>query len=340
MALERSRRQAFACLIDLVRKLRAASPDVVVVRGYNAEVLGRVAAVLAGVPRVIVWAHNCGDLQPRGVVRRICDFALDPVTDAYFGVAHAQLPYLVRELRYPLRKVRIIHNGVDPSLFTDAVDGDLKAQLGVHEDELVVGILAALRPEKDHETFLRAASLVSERNPRARFMIVGDGPRKAALEALAEDLGIRDRVMFTGARNDVAAVLAGMDVFVLCSFTIECFPMALLEAMAAARPAVCTAVGGVPELLQDGVTGYLVPPRDPTALAERLGSLLESGHQRRQFGEAGRSRVEAEFTLEKSVQEAERQISEIAATRRGRTARGAIRLALVLDETSSVGWSC
>ena len=333
VALGRSRRQAFACLIDLVRKLREASPDVVVVRGYNAEVLGRVAAVLAGVPRVIVWVHNCGDLQPRGVLRRICDVALDPVTDAYFGVARAQVPYLVRELRYPPRKVRIIHNGVDPSLFTGAVDGDLKAQLGLHEHELVVGILAALRPEKDHETFLRAASLVSERNPRARFMIVGDGPRRAALEALAEELGIRDRVMFTGARNDVAAVLAVMDVFVLSSFTIECFPMALLEAMASSRPAVCTAVGGVPELLHDGVTGYLVPPRDPTALAERLSSLLESGQQRRQFGAAARARVEAEFTLERSVQEAERQISEIAATRPGRVARGPIRLALVLDET-------
>ena len=332
VALGRSRRQAFACLIDLVRRLRAASPDVVVVRGYNAEVLGRVAAVLAGVPRVIVWVHNCGDLRPRGVLRRICDVALDPVTDAYFGVARAQVPYLVRELRYSPRKVRIIHNGVDLSSFT-GVDGDLRAQLGLHEHELVVGILAALRPEKDHETFLRAASLVSERNPRARFMIVGDGPRRAALEALAEELGIRDHVMFTGARNDVAAVLAAMDVFVLSSFTIECFPMALLEAMASSRPAVCTAVGGVPELLHDGVTGYLVPPRDPTALAERLSSLLESGQQRHQFGAAARARVEAEFTLETSMQEAERQISEIAATRPGRVARGPIRLALVLDET-------
>jgi glycosyltransferase involved in cell wall biosynthesis len=335
VALGRSRREAFLCLIDLVRKLREASPDVVVVRGYNAEVLGRIAAVLARIPRVIVWVHNCDDLRPRGVLRRICDVALDGVTDAYFGVARAQVSYLVRELRYSPHKVRIIHNGVETSLFTGA-DGDLKAQLGLHEHELVVGILAALRPEKDHETFLRAASLVSERNSSARFIIVGDGPRKAALEVLAEELGIQDRVIFTGARSDVAAVLAIMDVFVLSSFT-ECFPMALLEAMASSRPAVCTAVGGIPELLHDGVTGYLVPPRDPTALAERLSSLLESGHQRHQFGAAARARVDAEFTLEASVQEAERQISEIAATRPGAVAPGPIRLALVLDETDVGG---
>jgi hypothetical protein len=89
VALGRSGREAVACLIDLVRKLREASPDVVLVCGYNAELLGRVAAVLARVPRVIVWVHSCGDLRPRGVSRRICDFALDPVTDAYFGVGRA-----------------------------------------------------------------------------------------------------------------------------------------------------------------------------------------------------------------------------------------------------------
>jgi glycosyltransferase involved in cell wall biosynthesis len=334
VALGRSKRQAPACLVDLVRCLRDWTPDVVVVRGYNAEVLGRIAAVLTRVPRVIVWVHNCGDLEPRGLLRRICDIVLDPVTHAYFGVAHAQRPYLVDELRLPARKVRIIHNGVDLAAFEEGSDGGgVRASLGIQNDELVVGILAALRPEKDHETFLRAASLVSKSNCKSRFLVVGGGPRRAALESMAEDLGIADRVVFTGARDDVPAVLASMDVFVLCSFTIECFPMALLEAMSNSLPAVCTAVGGVGELLQDGVTGYLVPPRDPSALAERLSSLLDSEQQRRQFGAAARARVEAEFTLSRSLQESQRAILDIAAPRRGRVARGPIQLALVLDET-------
>lgn len=333
VALGRSKRQAVACLIDLVRQLRAAAPDVVIVRGYNAEVLGRIAAVLARVPCVVVWVHNCGDLEPRGFLRRICDVALDRATDAYFGVAQAQRSYLMDELHYPPQKVRIIHNGVDLHPFGSVPGGRVRADLGLDGDELVVGILAALRPEKDHETFLRAAALVAGRNPRARFMIVGDGPARGALESLADELGIADLVVFTGARNDVPAVLASMDVFVLSSFTIECFPMALLEAMASSLPAVCTGVGGVGELLHDGVTGYLVPPRDPAALAERLSTLLESEQQRRQFGEAARARVEAEFTLSRSVQESERAITEIAAPRVSRATRGPIRLALVLDET-------
>lgn len=333
VALGRSKREAIACLVDLVRTLKQWSPDVVIVRGYNAEVLGRVAAVVARVPRVVVWVHNCGDLEPRGLPRRISDVVLDVVTDAYFGVARAQEPYLVDELHLSRRKIHIIHNGVDPSLFDGTTGHGIRAQLGVEEDELVVGILAALRPEKDHESFLRAASLVARRSPRARFLVVGDGPRRPLLEALADELGIGDRVLFTGARSDVAAVLAATDVFVLSSFTIECFPMALLEAMASGVPAVCTAVGGVPEILADGVTGYLVPPRDPEALADRLSALLESGERRREFGAAARARVEAEFSLERSVQEAERRMTEVVLSGAGKAPRRPIRLALVLDET-------
>lgn len=331
VALGRNRREALVCLVELVRELRRASPDVLIVRGYNAEVLGRVAAVLARVPRVVVWVHNCGDLEPRGLVRRLTDRVLDPVTDAYYGVAHAQIAYLEHELRYPAWKIRIIHNGVDPAPFPHPAEA-VRVELGLAEEDPVVGILAALRPEKDHETFLRAAALVVERHPAARFLVVGGGPRRAALEGLALELGIADRVVFTGARSDVPAVLAAMDVFVLSSFTIECFPMALLEAMASSRPAVCTAVGGVPELLDDGVTGYLVPPRDPEALAGQLDPLLRSRELRRRLGAAARARVESNFTLAGSIRATERQLSDLSARHRTRRP-GPIRLALVLDET-------
>ncbi|GAB3299774.1 hypothetical protein GCM10027451_01530 [Geodermatophilus aquaeductus] len=338
VALHRAKREAPACLRDLVRVLRETAPDVVVLRGYSAETLGRLAAVLARVPRVVVWVHNCGDLEPRGALRRLVDVLLDPVTHAYFGVAHAQVPYMVEHLGLPRRKVRIIHNGVDPSRFDGVADPATRPGLGLQEDDLVVGIVAALRPEKDHETFLRAAALVAAADVRARFLVVGEGDRRPALEALARELGIADRVVFTGARDDVGAVLRAIDVFVLCSFTIECFPMALLEAMAAARPAVCTAVGGIPEMIEDGVTGHLVPPRDPAALADRLVPLLGSEQQRLALGAAARARVEAEFTLERSVQEAQQQLLDVAAP--ARTAAGVrrpLRLTMVLDETAVGG---
>jgi glycosyltransferase involved in cell wall biosynthesis len=106
-------------------------------------------------------------------------------------------------------------------------------------------------------------------------------------------------------------LLCAIDVFVLSSSTVECFPIALLEAMACARPAVCTAVGGIPEMLNDGKSGYLVPPKDPQQLATRLLSLLSDQPTARRMGRAGRDRVEAEFTLDRSVAAAEQAIEDV-----------------------------
>jgi glycosyltransferase involved in cell wall biosynthesis len=296
----------------LVGHMRRSRPDIVVVHGYSAEVLGRVGAILARVPRSVVWVHNWGDLQPRGWVRWLADRLLDPFTSAYYGVAQGQVCYLTGELGYPAAKVRIVPNGTAPGSPVAPRDPAVCAPLGIQPNDPVVGILAALRPEKDHPTLLRAARLVIDELPQTRFLVIGDGPQRGELERLAADLGISDRVIFTGSRSDVAALLGVVDVFTLCSFTIECAPMALLEAMAAGRPAVCTAVGGVSEIIDEAVTGYLVPPRDPAALAERLVSLLGDPARIRVMGGAARARLESEFTLERSVCNAEKTIEETA----------------------------
>ena len=315
-ALGRTRRQMPLALAEMVAHLRRTRPDVLVLRGANAEMLGRVAAVLAGVPRAVVWVHNNVDLAPRPRVRRLADRLLEPATSAYYGVAHGQLPYLTETLGYPPEKVRIIHNGVDAARFAPRACGGrdraLAAEFGVGLDEPLVGIVAVLRPEKDHATFLRAARLVLDREPRARFLVVGRGPLQGELQALADELGLADRVIFAGARNDVPEILALLDVFVLSSYT-EAAPMAILEAMAAGRPAVCTAVGGVPEMVDDGVTGFLVPPREPAVLADRLVRLVRDPELARGMGRAARGKLVAEFTLERSVERAAQALSETAA---------------------------
>lgn len=318
VAFGRTKRQAVMQLLDLVRVFRTTRPDVVIVRGFNAELLGRVAAALTRVPHVVLWVHNCDDIEPRTPMRRLSDRVLDRVTDAYFGVAQGQVRYMRDELGYPEHKIRVIRNGVDPTQFA-ATDGGPRAELGLGEHDLVVGILAALRQEKDHETFLQAARVVAAEIPQARFLIVGGGERRSGLEALAHELGVADRVVFAGVRRDVAAMLSCMDVFVLSS-SEECFPLALLEAMASSCPAVCTSVGGIPELMQEGVTGYLVPAKDPGALADRVTRLLRAPERRRQFGAAARERVDLHFTLRKSVQETERQLLEITSFLREQTA--------------------
>jgi glycosyltransferase involved in cell wall biosynthesis len=309
-ALHLRKWQAVRALRELIAFLRSERADVVVVTGRNAEVLGRIAAHLTGVPHTIMWVHNASEITRRSAVYRAVDRALIRWTSSYFGVAEVQRRFLVHERGYPDNKIRIIYNGVDAALFDGEAGATTPAGFGIDPGDPVVGILGSLRPEKDHATFLRAARLVIDEMPHVRFMVVGDGACRARLEALCSELGITPNVHFVGARDDVGRMLCAMDVFAMTSVT-ECLPMALLEAMACARPAVCTAVGGVVEVVVDGETGYLVPPEDPPRLAAGLMMLLSDPQTARRMGAAGRHRVEAEFSLDRSVEAAQDAIEDL-----------------------------
>lgn len=309
-ALYLGKRQAVRAVRELVAEMRRTRPDVVVVNGYSAETVGRIAARIAGVKHVIMWVHNATNIQPRGQVRITIDRVLNRWTNRYFGVAEAQRPYLTEDLGYPDNKIRIIHNGVDLTQFGGATDRGVLAEFGFGDDDPVVAIIAAFREEKDHFTFLHAARHVVDEMPNAKFLIVGDGPMRGRLEDLCSELRLTPNVCFAGWRGDVARLLPAIDVFVLCSVT-ECFPISLLEAMASARPAVCTGVGGIPELIDDGVTGYLVPPKDSRALAAKLLCLLSDPQTADRMGRAARSRVEAEFDLDRSIAKAQQEIEDL-----------------------------
>ena len=203
----------------------------------------------------------------------------------------------------------------------------------------MIGIVAVLRPEKDHATLLRAVRMVRDEIPDAQLLVVGDGPERPRLEELAADLGMTSAVRFAGSRSDVGRLLGLVDVVTLCSYTVESFPIALLEAMASGVPTVGTAVGGVPEMIEDGHTGYVVPPRDERALADALIKMLQDPQRTEAMGRAARAWVESRFTLERSVRAAEAAIERTA----DRPAQGLpgragaigrpIRLTVVLDRT-------
>lgn len=301
-ALHGRRSQAPLMLAELVRQMRRERAELVVTRSYNAEVLGRVAARLAGVSRSVVWLHNAQDLRPRSRLRRFSDRTLDRVTTAYFAVARGQLPYLVDDLGYPPEKIHVVHNGVDPACHPYPADRDLALarELGIAPEQVVIGTAAVLRPEKNHAVLLHAFARVAAQRPEALLLLIGDGPLRPELTALADRLGVAEKVRFAGSRSDVSRILPLLDVFVLSSWT-EAFPMALLEAMAAGRPAVCTSVGGVPEIVNDGVTGHLVPSGDPAPLAARLSELVAAPGRRNAMGTAARRRLEERFTLERSI---------------------------------------
>ena len=315
ISLGLNKRDASKAIVGLVREMRRLRPEIVLTRGYNAELLGRVAAVIARVPHSVVWVHNNSDIEPRTKVRQIADRVLDRVTTSYYGVAHGQIAYMRDHLKYPASKIRVIYNGADPAAHpydsTEARDEHLAASFGITPGQFVVGIVAVLRPEKDHETFLRAAAVVAAERPDVRFLIVGDGPIRAPLESLATALGIASAVVFLGSRTDVNELLPLMDVFVLSSYT-ECCPNSLLEAMANGRAAVCTAVGGVPEMIEEGVTGFLAPPRNPDALGQRILEALSDPEALAAMGRAARLRLETTFSLAQSMDAASHALEETA----------------------------
>jgi glycosyltransferase involved in cell wall biosynthesis len=202
---------------------------------------------------------------------------------------------LVREEGVPRDKLLVIPNFVDDDAFApmDAVSVTAtRDALGISKGELVVGVVANLRPVKDHATLLRAAArlLGGGTWPTVRFVLIGEGPCRTALEAQAESAGIRARVSFAGGRAHQPGVQQLFDIAVLCS-TGEGFPNTVVEAMAAGRPVVATRVGGVQDAVLPGETGLLVPPGDDAALATALDSLLRDLGRREAMGRAGRARA-------------------------------------------------
>jgi len=209
-------------------------------------------------------------------------------------------------------RVDVVLHGVDAAALAAQADrAAFRAEMGLAEDDLAVGIVGRLIAWKGQEDFVRAAALVAPRAPNARFYVVGGivtdpftgqqvGDELARLRRLASELGLNGRITFTGLRADVASVMAGLDVLVLASHA-EPFGLVLLEAMSQGTAVVATAAGGAEEVVLDGQTGLLVPPRNPPALAAALERLLADPARVRALGAAGRERVRTAFTLEREV---------------------------------------
>ena len=196
-------------------------------------------------------------------------------------------------LRVPAHKLVVVRNAIRVPPATRSPDPALRAALVRGRPEYVVLTAARLHPQKGHSYLLAAAAQV----PDATFVLAGDGPLRAELEAEAHKLGVADRCVFLGYRSDVSDLLAAADLLVLPSL-YEGLPVAVLEAMAAARPVVATAIGGTDEAVTHELSGLLVPPRDPTALASAIRRIQADPALARRLAAAGRERVEREFSTE------------------------------------------
>ncbi len=212
---------------------------------------------------------------------------------------------------------RVIPNGVDLARFRPAADvAAARRSLGLDPEAALVACVARFHPVKDHRTLLRAFAGVAAARPESELLLVGDGPERPRLEALAQELGIFSRVRFLGVRADVPEILRAADLFALTSAS-EAAPLTLLEAMATALPVVATAVGGVPEIARDGVEGRLVPRADPSAAAAAMLELLDDRGRAAAMGRAGRARVEERYRLEDTVAAYGDLYERLGAGRRG-----------------------
>ncbi|MGH7232661.1 MAG: glycosyltransferase [Nitrospiraceae bacterium] len=282
--------------------LRRVQAQVVQCFDFYTNVFAIPIARLAGVP-VILGARREEALTKTSAQRmaeRWC-YRLATGVVANAGVIKDQL---VKRDGVSPHRVWAIHNGIDLQRFNCQEHGDQSGSTHKKE-EIMVGVVANLRPEKGHTVFLEAAKHLSSRYPLARFLIVGDGSFRRQVETRVNELGLINVVSMTGAVNDIPSILKTMDIAVLPSIANEGFPNSVMEAMASGLPVVATDTGGTRELVIDGLTGFVVPPRDAGILADRLGKLCDDPELRRKMGELGRNRVEQEFTVDKMARKLE-----------------------------------
>ena len=198
--------------------------------------------------------------------------------------------------RFGVEKVTCIHNAIDiEQLRVTKRAVEMREELGLSGQEFLIGAMGRLTPVKGLESFLKAAHIIHHQKPHVKFIIAGDGPLKSALQKQAREYGLDEVVLFLGHRNDSYDILKLLDLFVLSSIS-EGIPMVLLEALALARPVVVTRVGGVPEVIEDGISGLLVGPGKEDELAQSCIALIDNYDFAQHLGVAGQKRVEERFS--------------------------------------------
>ena len=291
----------------LVQLLKSREIDAVVTVGAGDKMFwGRLAAKLAGVPVILSALHSTGWPDSVGKLNRW----LTPITDGFIGVADAHADHLAANEGFPRERVHTIYNGVDTEKFAPHDSKKLRQELGIDDESPIVGILAALRPEKNHELFLAGAKRILEQVPDAHFVIIGNGDRRGTLDDLAEELGIIDVVHFLGSRSDVHEILPSIDVVALTSHN-EASPVSILEALSCGVPVVASRVGSVPETVLPGQTGELFEPGNLEEYLTSTVQLLLQPEHRKTLGRQGRDHVVENCSLGSMVHGYERLIESI-----------------------------
>lgn len=300
-------RKDVLALIRLTRFIRQGGYTIVHTHSSKAGILGRWAARLAGTPIIIHTVHGWGHHDHQHPLVRHLYITLEklclPITDRLISVSPMNTEKGIRDgIGHPGNYV-VIRSGIELERFgcPQVPREQTRSLLGIPANALVVGTVTRLSFQKAPLDFVRAAGIIAQSIPNAWFVIVGDGPLRPQVEALIAKLGLMNRFILTGLRRDVPELLATFDLFLLSSLW-EGLPRVLPQAMATGLVVIATAADGNIEAVHEGVNGWLVPPGQPTALAQATIELLCQPDLMVQMGEAGRS-IAKEFGAQKMVKE-------------------------------------
>jgi L-malate glycosyltransferase len=301
----------------LARVLKRLNPDVIPAHDPHGVAMASLALSLSASKRNAAWT------PPALVASRRVDFHLKGNSfarwkhrqvDCYIAASGAIREMLLHD-GVPADRVVTVHEGIDVDHVLAAPPVDVHAAFFFPHGAPIVGNVAALVPHKGQRHLIAAAHLVVQEVPDARFVILGEGELRDHLERQVKDHHLEKHVKLPGFRTDVLGCIKQFDLFVMSSVT-EGLGTSLLDAMAASRPIVATRAGGIPEIVEDEVTGVLVPTRDHHAMARQIVRLLKDDSLRRRFGEAGLARVGQQFTVERMIERTAAVYARVAGRRR------------------------
>ena len=292
--------------IPKIRKLiKDYNFDIVHTHLFQSEIFARVATILNSHPIFITTYHCTEEFLQNPFWARVAKFSIRKF-DQVIVISDAVRRYLMEKVGVNEGKIKRIYYGLEAKDGVCNGGEDIKSRCRIGKDDPVIGMIARYAPQKGHKDLLDAMRLVLKKIPETRLFLAGHDEKRirSSLENHAEQLGVREKVIFSEFRSDVYNLLQQFDLFVLSSLW-EGFGLVLLEAMATEKAIVATNVGPIPEIVIDGKTGFLVPPKDPNAMAEKIVFLLKNKKMAEEMGKNGKRRLEKYFTIEKMIRETE-----------------------------------
>ena len=303
-------------VFSIFRLLRIEKPGIVHTHSSKAGILGRLAAWLAGVPVIIHTYHGFGFNDFQNFISRsifiLAEKLVNPLTTKFIAVTVEDIAKGTKFGIGSSEKYCLIRSGIDieEQAQIDYDKSALKKEFGIALDENVVTTIGPFKPQKNLEDFVKTCALIVKELPKTRFLIAGDGEQRQSLERLIKELNLSGIVKLLGWRKDIKKILAITDVFIMTSLW-EGLPRSILEAMNMRLPVAANAVDGVKEIIKDGVTGYLIRPRDIKTLSERTVYLLKNPDKAREIGIKARQSIDAQYDINLMVKQQEALYGEL-----------------------------